>query len=137
MIAREVQASRAKRQHSSSAPAGGIREIELSSFRVFQLIRGARTLRCSSARLLPTLAAMMSCNLLPEGDARLLARGLLCSCAGWQTCTAKYQRMNKDPDPAAGLNMNRAELAWGMHTMTGRTLSAQWRNHHGQRTAGV
>jgi glutamate-ammonia-ligase adenylyltransferase len=85
MIAREVR--RRGLKDNIKLGAGGIREIEFI-VQVFQLIRGGREPRCSSA-LLPTLAAID--ELHAAGRRRACCARPICSCAAGKPA-AKHQR---------------------------------------------
>ncbi|MFV7969481.1 hypothetical protein [Escherichia coli] len=107
--------------------AGGIREIE-SIVQVFQLIRGwSANLRCSSARYCRHWRRLMSCICCRKATTNAAARGLIRSCAGWKACRKSINDEQTQTLPQDELN--RARLAWGMHTDDWETLSAQLANH--------
>jgi glutamate-ammonia-ligase adenylyltransferase len=95
MIAREVR--RRGLKDNIKLGAGGIREIEFI-VQVFQLIRGGREPRCSSARCCRRWRRSMSCTCCRKAMRRC-ARPI-CSCAAGKPA-AKHQR-RADADPAAG-----------------------------------
>ncbi|WP_222718145.1 [protein-PII] uridylyltransferase family protein, partial [Enterococcus faecium] len=105
--------------------AGGIREIEFI-VQVFQLIRGGREPALQQRALLPTLAAIDELHLLPEGDATLLRAAYLFL----RRLENLLQSINDEQTQTLPQDeLNRARLAWGMHTDDWETLSAQLANH--------
>ncbi|MFB2932419.1 bifunctional [glutamate--ammonia ligase]-adenylyl-L-tyrosine phosphorylase/[glutamate--ammonia-ligase] adenylyltransferase, partial [Klebsiella pneumoniae] len=123
MIAREVR--RRGLKDNIKLGAGGIREIEFI-VQVFQLIRGGREPALQQRALLPTLAAIDELHLLPEGDATLLRAAYLFL----RRLENLLQSINDEQTQTLPQDeLNRARLAWGMHTDDWETLSAQLANH--------
>ena len=123
MIAREVR--RRGLKDNIKLGAGGIREIEFI-VQVFQLIRGGREPALQQRALLPTLAAIDELHLLPEGDAALLRAAYLFL----RRLENLLQSINDEQTQTLPQDeLNRARLAWGMHTDDWETLSAQLASH--------
>ncbi|ECC8731312.1 bifunctional [glutamate--ammonia ligase]-adenylyl-L-tyrosine phosphorylase/[glutamate--ammonia-ligase] adenylyltransferase [Salmonella bongori] len=110
MIAREVR--RRELKDNIKLGAGGIREIEFI-VQVFQLIRGGREPSLQSRSLLPTLKAIAMLHLLPERDVAQLRSAYLFL----RRLENLLQSINDEQTQTLpGDDLNRARLAWGMHS---------------------
>ena len=123
MIAREVR--RRGLTDNIKLGAGGIREIEFI-VQVFQLIRGGREPSLQSRALLPTLEAIETLHLLPDGDAQTLREAYLYL----RRLENLLQSINDEQTQTLpGDDLNRARLAWAMQCETWETLTQRLEQH--------